>query len=345
MTISRAAYRQFTATAINARLSNTCTHSVNGTNVDCTDCTCEKIEDILGITHANATNTSHFDDADINHWSCWGPTIRSLSGSGYTAYIVNSHYTGNRGISNAFCGYNHSASTPGWQSGGQATAQATIWVNSGSKATCSAPIDIGEVDYAAHWGATGIAMLIFDSGDNIVGWGYTSLSSVANTFTLYGETINNVSIDTSGWYGRALIVDQVITDPEDVISAMVCTVPNITTWTIDINVKALSEWHFEGSGTQTLPSPWDSTAGSDGGMNWTTGVITVNYYAYNPNDYTNVHCYAKIFDWTWTQVGSQAEIFNATYYAYDEMYGSDDVGMTNIAAYGYHVVVYIDLTS
>ncbi len=307
--------------------------------IDCVNISLNAVKGVL-----SASTYSLYDlcrHANVNHWSAFGPTVRSTSGSDYAKECVNSDPTVCK--LGDFAGYNHGAVTPGWQTGGQATAEANNWVNSGSQATCNANIDIGEVDWENEMGAVGVAMLIFDVTDNITGWGYTVLSGVGSNFTLSGETTigGGIVVDKLDWYAMAFLVDQTITDPADVISAVVCRVPNISTWEINLKVKVAIEWHYDETGTQTIPSPW--TQNGTAGMNWTTGYFDIGMIATN-NNYTNLKIYARLFNWEYTQVGSDAVIYNTSYTALDDITGSASVGMTDIPAYGYHVIVYFEYT-
>src|SRR3990172_5081290 len=137
MTIARAAYRNFSSAQIAGRLSNTCSRSDTGSAVNCTDCTTNLCENVLGI--ANTSNISAlFSAGSINHWSAWGPTRRTVSGG----ILTNSHYTTNLDVTNAFCGYNHSAPTPHWDSGGSNTYSL---IQSGASQTFSCVLDICEL--------------------------------------------------------------------------------------------------------------------------------------------------------------------------------------------------------
>jgi hypothetical protein len=231
----------------------------------------------------------------------------------------------------SFAGYNHSAPLPGWQTGGEAAAEADIWVNSGSKATASANVSLGEVDYT---GAEGVAMVIFDSYDNIVGWGQQSLSGLGNNFILYGETDDIIVVDKS-YHAMGYITDTYpLSQSEDVASAVVYQIPLLTVWDVNIKVKAASEWHYSGDG-QTIPSPW--TQNGSAGMNWTTGYFDIGMIATN-NNYGNLRIIATLYDWLDNVIGS-GYIHNGAYTALDDITGSVYLGMASIPAYGYKVII------
>jgi len=137
MPISRAAYRNFSSTELNARFSNTCDHSVNGSNVDCTNVNTTKIKNVLGVSDTAIRALSRRDE--VNVWSAWGPTVRSVSGG----KLTNSEPAdGEEG--NDFAGYNHSAPTPHYNSGGSNTY---TFLQSGADLVLSCVLDIGELLY------------------------------------------------------------------------------------------------------------------------------------------------------------------------------------------------------
>jgi hypothetical protein len=323
----RSAYRTYTASVIKSRseVPDQTDMTVNGSDVECNNLTTTKTKNALGAaTNKIGELSAH---ANINHWSCFGPTVRSTYGSGYGKVLVNSDPVANFKKGD-FAGYNHGAVTPGWQSGGQAAAEANNWVNSGSQATCNANIDIGEIDWEGEMGAIGVAMLIFDVTDNIVGWGYTALSGIGSNFILSGTTTisGGIVLDKLDWYAMAFIVDQEITDPEDVISAMICRVPNISTWEINLKVKVATDITVEASGW-TVDTP---------AFNLSAGTCGFND-AYKNVNLSNLRIVAQLFDWNWSQVGSDVELFNDVYYANDQLgvlSGKPDGNP--IDAYGYH---------
>lgn len=322
------AYRTYTASVINSRMSDTCDHTVVGSTVECTNIKMSKVKNVLGAaTYSLYELCRH---ANVNHWSAFGPTVRGSSGSGRSKVMTNSDPT--VCSLGSFAGYNHSAPLPGWQTGGEAAAEADIWVNSGSKATVSANVSLGEVDYT---GAAGVAMLIFDSYDNIVGWGQQALSGLGNNFILYGETDANITLDKS-YHAMGYVIDTYpLAQSEDVESAVVCQIPLLTEWDVNIKVKAASEWHYSGDG-QTIPSPWVQNGSA--GMNWNTGYFDIGSIATNNNYGSSFRIVATLYDWSNDVIGSD-EIYSGAYTALDDITGSVYLGMATIPAYGYSVVV------
>lgn len=296
---SRYTYRTYTTSQLKNRSSIPSTGNISEQSgyIDCTNISLNAVKSLLGESVASLWGCSQ--STALNHWSGYGPTTRALSGSGYSRVLVNSHPTIAR--LGDFAGYNHNAVIPGWQSGGQAVAEANNWINSGSQATCNANIDIGEIDWQGEFSAVGVAMLVFDSTDAIVGWGYTSLSGVGSNFTLSGTTtiMGGIVVDKLDWYAMAFIVDQVITTPEDVVSSVVCRVPNISTWEINLKAKAATFMLNDGYNGWTVSNP---------SFNLSAGTAGFSDATKNTN-LTNIRVTVQLINWLGNSVGSEIEIF------------------------------------
>jgi hypothetical protein len=129
---------------------------------------------------------------------------------------------------------------------------------------------------------------------------------------------------------------------EDVEAAILCRVPNTNTFEVNIKVKLPDTVTYSATGTQQPPAPWVNNNG-DLGMNWTTGVVTIGYDLQTNNTYVNVQFQATLYNWLDEVIG-QGDIFNDAYNPLDSVYGSVDLGMTDIPAFGYRVVVEIFYT-
>ena len=329
-------YGPFSAANLKARSSIPAVTdiTVNASNIDCVNIKASAVKSVL-----SASNYSLYDlcrHTNVNRWSAWCPVIRTYSGTFPNEDIVNSVPTVCR--LGDFAGYNHSALTPGWQSGGQASAQTDIWVDSGNQATVSAPICIGEIDWETE-GAGWVVMLIYDEADGLVGWGKTDISTVANNFTLTGTTdVSGGIVLNKTWYARMFICAAgLLAAKEDVESASMCRIPNTTTFSVNIKVKAASTVYYSSTGTTQPPSPWVNNDGPLG-MNWSTGYVTIGYDLQRNDSFTNVTFTATLRNWLGTTIGS-GDIFNDVYYALDSVSGSAYLGMTSIPAFGYTVTV------
>ena len=288
MTISRAAYRNFSATEISNRMSNTCDKSVNGSNVDCTNCTTNKCENVLSI--ANTSNiTQLFDASAINHWSAWGPTKRSVSGG----VLVNSHYTGNRDISGAFCGYNHGATAPHYHSGGSNTNST---IQSGGSQVFSCVIDIGELLYNDVSGADTVTHVFFSvwDGSTAVGYSGIALSSATDgagasesilDFSQAGTRITVSSISATKtytckiWFCSSGTWDYTGTYLEYQLN-------ELANWTHQVRIQSANHWYLNGpynaatvDGDGTFTSGrWDVNGAQ---INLSTGLMDLYYLALN----------------------------------------------------------------
>ena len=309
--------------------------------IDCVNIASYDIADLLGVDRETGM-IELCAHANVNRWSCWGPTSRGYSGSGWTRDLVNSAITENCDWY-SWAGYNHEAKTPGWQTGGQATAQADKWVDYGSAASIECPICIGELDWVGDLDAGWVIAVIFNAEDGLEGWSKVDITTVADNFTIWPETTNGMLLDHTDWYGRLVICDSVeIASVEDVESAILCRVPNTATFDINIKVKLPSSVYYSSTGTAEPPAPWVNNDGPLG-MNWSTGIVTIGYDLETNNTYTNVQFQATLYNWLDEVIG-QGDIFNAAYNPLDSVYGSVDLGMASIPAYGYRVVVDIFYT-
>lgn len=279
----------------------------------------------------------------VNRWSAFCPVVRSFSGSGWTRDLVNGLPTLCRLLD--FAGYNHEALTPGWQTGGQATAQTDKWVNYGSKGTIECPICIGEIDWH-DIGALWVVAMLFDGSDGVVGWSKVDVESVANDFTIWPETTDNILLDHTDWYGRLVFCDSAeLASPEDVEAALLCRVPNTSTFDVNFKVKLPSTVYFSATNTTEPPSPWVNVNYPSPalGMNWATGIVTLTYYIGINATYSNVQITATLYNWLNEVIGS-GDLWNDPVDPSTEVSGSVNLGMTSIPAYGYKVIVDINYT-
>jgi hypothetical protein len=327
-------YRGYSATDINTRSSDTCDHSVSGSTVVCTNVKASKVKTLLSAAnYALSTLCTH---AGINHWAAYSPTIRTIS----ALNIVNSDPTDNYSLG-SFAGYNHTAITPGWQTGGLAAAQATIWVNAGSLGSKSVNINVGEPRYGDEFSIDGITLALYNAATNLVGWGSRNFSVVKDDVTTLSATVS-ASVYPSGMSvdetltGKIWLVDDT-TDFDD--TQQQCYSPGTAAFDFDVKIKQFSEWHYDGD-AQTIPSPW--VQNGTAGLNLTTGYFDIGMIARN-NNYTNLKITAKLFDWEYTLIGED-DIYDAAYTALDDITGSVYLGLDPIVAYGYHAIVYFYYT-
>jgi len=336
----RNTYRTYTTSMLKTRSSIPSAGDIaeHVGHIDCANISLNAVSDLLdNTTHSLYTLARH---ANINHWSAFGPTIRSTTGSDYDKVLVNSDPADNCSLG-SFAGYNHSAVTPGWQTGGQAAAEADNWVNESSQAVVSADIDIGEIDWENDFAALGVAMLIFDEADQIVGWGYEALSGIGSNFTLSGDTtIGGGIVEDKSWYAMAFIVDQTITDPEDVISAMVCRVPNISTWEVNLKLLPATFVNVDSGGFTISGAGYANRGTPDDGF---VGISDGTYAGY----WDEVRLYANIYDIK-NAVLLGSDLLLNTWYSWsptDQMFGNEGQpnGDWHIPAYGYQINIRVEV--
>lgn len=274
--------------------------------------------------------------ASVNRWSAFCPVERGFTGTGWTRDLVNNLPSLCRLLD--FAGYDHNALTPGWQTGGQAIAEADYWVNLGSKASIECRICIGQIDWTSDIGAGWVVAVLFNSADVVIGWTKMDITTVADNFTIYAETIDEIAIDHSDYYGRLMICDNIdIIQAEDIESAILCRVPNTNTFSVSIKVKQASSIYYYDTGTGQPPAPWVNNNGVLG-INWSTGYVTIGYDLQSSSSWLNVRVKATLYNWLDEVIGT-CDIFNDVYNALDSLYGTAYIGMTDIPAFGYRVVV------
>jgi len=320
-------YRGFTATQLKTRadIPEQANMTVSGNDLICTNIQVSDIKTELNSAYTDVWNLCREDK--VNVWSGFGPTVRSVSGSDFSAVLVNSKPTG--ATMGDFAGYNHTATTPGWTTGGKANAEADVWINSGSYATVISDITIGEVKYE---GADGIVLVAFDGSSNIMAYGETAISSLSEVANLDAQSIDTITLDKT-WTLKSYLKVGTIAAWDDIISAVLYRCPNVDDATVHIKVKTATVLYY------SLPSPWVQE-GSEG-MNWTTGYFDIGMIACNQNK--TIKIFAQLFDWTSTEIGIGYIVGDAdNYYSYsamEDLTGSVYLGMTNIPAYGYSVSV------
>ena len=232
MALSRAAYRNFTASDIDGRISNTCTHSVNGSNVDCTDITVSKVRTVLG---SSAYNLSSLCTATgVNHWSAWGPTTRAFSGGVLTNSDPSSSYS-----LGSFAGYHHDAITPVYESGGSNTYS---YKQSGSDMTFTCVLDIGEIRYdeitnCPHGPVTHFAFSVWDGATCKDG----KVIAIADAVDGTGHSSSRMDFSQAG------------------TRITVSGITSTTTYTCKIWLCSNSSWDYTGTykeGTMTPFADW-----------------------------------------------------------------------------------------
>ena len=97
-------YNGLTASQIAAKASNTCTLTVNGSQVDCTNITITKIKNVIGASAS--TVSSLCTSGNVNKWSGFSPREFYISGNVVYDRVKTPYTMG------SFAGYNHGAGSP-----------------------------------------------------------------------------------------------------------------------------------------------------------------------------------------------------------------------------------------
>ena len=321
------AYRGFTATQIKERaeVPDQGDMSVSGSNVLCTNITTTKIKNAMSAS-TNAVSLLA-KNANVNVWSAFGPTVRSVTGSGFSKALVNSAPTTAYKMGD-FAGYNHGAPTPGWTETGKSAAQADVWIDSGTNATVISDINIGELK---HEDADGVILVAFDSGSSIVAYEEEALSGLGTNANLSATSIDTISSQQT-WTLRSYIKNGAISGAGDVEGTILYRVPNVDDATVTIKIKAATTWLYSQTGNQTIPSPW-SQAGS-AGFNLTTGVFDIGSISASTS-YDDLRIYATLIRYDNVVIGTE-DIFTGSYTPGDpNITGSVYLGLENVPSNGY----------
>jgi hypothetical protein len=237
-TKTRNTYRDYTATILKNRSSvpNAADITVNASSIDCVKITTGKIKTALSATINKIRGLCQH--VNVNHWSAFGPTVRTVVGG----VLTNSDPT--NGLEGDFGGYNHSAVAPHFNSKGSATS----WVySSGASHTFRCIIDIGELLYTDIISANDVTHVAFsvwisstvkgyvvkpiegsdlgaDNGMNIIDFDYDA----SNRITVTGIT-SSATYTCKIWF-----IDDGTWDYTG--ANKVCNVPGLEDWTETIRI-------------------------------------------------------------------------------------------------------------
>ena len=269
MAISRSAYRNFSASEINSKMSATCDHSVNGSNVDCTNITTDRLNTILGLS--NRSWSTIFADTNINHYSAWGGSKRSVSGG---VLVPDGHYSNSNQDIGCWAGYNHSAVTPSFKSGGSNTNST---IQSGQSQVFSCSINIGEMLYNDVSGASTITTVFFSvwDGSTCVGYSGINLSSATDGNT--GESILDFSQS-----GTRITVSNITQTTTYTCKIWFCSsstwdytgsylqykLSQFPDWTHQVRIQSANHWYLNGA--------YNNSSVTDGDGTFTSGYWDVN---------------------------------------------------------------------
>ena len=337
------AYRGYTAAAIKARadIPNQGDMTVSGSDVLCADVNTTKIRNAIGAAINTVGGLNQH--ANVNEWSGFGPTVRSIAAQ----VLVNSDGAAPH-AEGEFAGYNHGAVTPGWKPNHPVTSD--LWVDNGGDAEFLVDITVGEVKWhEVANGIVGVVFALYDGGALVayVARNFNDESVTDDCTGLYAY-VENCALEKT-YTGKIWLVDSTDFGPEGFDgSQIVCRLPNTNDFTRTVKIKAASSVIFDSTGTDEAPSPWVNSNPPPAkaiAMNWGTGYVSIPFSIVAPtNSWSNVRVYAVLRNWLDEVVG-QADIWNGPYSAMDDLYGTADLGMINIPNYGYSVRVYFEYTT
>lgn len=320
------AYRGYTSTAIynRADIPDAADMSISGSNVNCNNiATLEDVASVLGTSVKTVGGLC--TNANVNPWSGFGPTTRSVS----NRTLYNSTPSSNYSLG-SFAGYNHQAVAPGWIG---SAPSGDIWINAGGNADFVVDVNVGEVKWhEVANGIAGVTLAIYYASDSgLAGWGSRNFnaSSVQNDVTSLTATLSGIGVERT-YYGSVWLVDNTAEFDD---TQIVCRVPNTSVFTKTVKIKPASYYYWDATGNTTVPSPWGVYGGI--GMNWSTGYFTIGQMMCG-NNYSHVRVTAYLFDWLDNLIGSYT-FWDGIYYPMDEITGSGYLGMTSIPTHGYRV--------
>lgn len=318
----RTAYRGYTASEMKTRsdLPAQSDITVSGSEIDCYNISLNAAAALVGDATKSLAATCEL----ANKWSAFSPSHKSITDLEFINELEAPYSLGE------FAGYNHDAEAPHWPTGAYEEATEDKWVLAGEDAEIPADIDIGEIRWE-DFNAVGVAMIIRDQYDSILGGGVVELdSSVHSDVSLNG-------VITGGTTDKTLTVEIVlVSDLNDYADYPVCFLPITNNpYNVALKNKQATEWHYADTGNMNIPSPWTQSATA--GFNPTTGYFDIGSISASV-DYVNIQIKVTLYDWTYSVIGT-ANIYNDAYYTPDSITGSVYLGLAPVAAYGYHVVV------
>jgi hypothetical protein len=196
-------YRAYTASNINTRSSATGSHSVVGSTVEFTGINTTTIGGVLGdSTHSLSSLCT---STGINHYSGFGPTVKSFTNGGTLSAVLNLNNPTTDYNMGSFAGYNQDALTPGWSYSGTRT----INVASGEQSDIWCDATIGEINYTTDSTAD-VVFTVWENSNltGFVGYDRVRLNTLTDWVNLTYTTtvIGGITYDRD-WYSALFICD------------------------------------------------------------------------------------------------------------------------------------------
>lgn len=228
-------YNGLSASQIIAKASNTCTMTLAGSTVDCTNITTTKIKSVLGASSNSVSALCQH--SGVNKYSGFSPVEWYISGTDLYNRVKTPYTMG------SFAGYNHSAVTPAFIG---KTTNAAVY-DFPVPLTITAYFEAGELNYAAIDGNISKVVLKVYDGLTEIGSSSVSLSSINGSYIL------NCPI-TYGWSSSHTLNAKLFlaNNVESIIAYL--PIPN-SAWTIPVT----SYYNVVITHTFTIGSLWLET--------------------------------------------------------------------------------------
>ena len=323
-------YRGFTASNIISKASNTCTHTLAGQTVDCTDISVSKIKNVLGATTNNLSELC--TNSNVNVYSGFSPKYWFVSGANpETATLTNDNKIPYQ--MGYFAGYNHNANASGWN-GWKSSAETAIWVTNGGTATFIADVYISEIKYQDITNCLGFALTIWD-GATLKGYDIIDINDTNVTdYCSFSCNVGNM-IENKNYTGKIYLVNNISTFSQNLGNAL-CRIPNIDDFTTAVNIYVNSGLNTAGCAGWTV---------SGAGINLSNSTVSFSNM-YSSNSYSDITIQVRLVK----QFDGSSEItvyYSGAYNAYDSIgYISNVIhSSTPIPSYGYTAYLEVEVSS
>lgn len=336
----RTAYRAYTAATLKSRATvpDQADITVVSATIECVDISTMKIRNALGS--GKNTDYGNASDSHVNHWSGFGPTVRTVA----AGLLVNSDpITGRLGD---FAGYNHSAVAPHFDVKG---ANESVLINPNGSYVFYCVADIGEILYTDIIGVNTITHVAFSvwNGTTYVSSKVKALSGMTNLADFSTNAADRITVSSIAYSTvytcKIEFLDNVAYDYTG--ANTVCQVPGLEDWEVEINVQSANHFFLNGPNNDSTEYGYTFSSGrwnvNAASFNTSTGTITINYVQLNQllvGGYNHLHVTAQVeygyFD------DSQIWIGTAVTAAYDHVY--DGVWNTSLST-AFSVTIPLDI--
>jgi hypothetical protein len=344
-------YRAYSAADIKARavVPDAADITVGASYVDCVNISTTKISDALGLGSPINGVVALCRHADVNPWSAFGPTVRTLTaGLPLSRSLLTNNLPTICRLGD-FAGYNHTADTPAFTVNG--TDDAT-YITPGEDYIFFCIANIGEMRYSdITYGATvtHVAFSVWD-GTTYVDSKVKAIAGMTNLADFSTNAADRITVTN-------IIFSTVYTCKIEMLSAVaydytgantVCQVPGLDDWDVDITVmeansvslSANPDWGFEGT-----PENFNNTGHLvfEALAHRVAGIMT---------DVAHVQVLAYVLDYTGTKVTCDTELYHGGPTDVIELINvhvwrdpTDTVDLDNAlltSGYGYTCVVFVN---